>query len=432
MFWFFYNSLFHLIYLLMLPHFLLRMRRRGGYRRDFGERLFRLSEEKQAALSEGRRMWVHAVSVGELGVGLAFMKEWRRRHPEVRFLVTVNTSTAHALAAEKLPKQDVLLYPPVDSPWVIRKVLKTVEVEALVLVETEMWPNLLRGLDQKRIPVMLLNGRISDRSFGRLEKIRWMTRRLYRLVSLYAMQSEQDAERATELGASKDRVQVLHSAKYDVAEREEEEEEKRRTRLVSSGFLNGDSLILLGSSTWPGEEKVLLEMAVRLQKDHTRIRLILVPRHFERRQDLLAEADTMGIRLACWSTATDEELGQADALLVDTTGELKHFTGFADRVFIGKSLFRSEGQNPLEAANAGKWIVTGMGMDNFPQVMQDLRQANAISQVRDVEELESELIQSLRQVDAADGRGERARALVERRKGSISRSADALEDLLAS
>jgi len=429
-FWFFYNVLFHVLYLLMLPHFLLRMRRRGGYRRDFGERLFRLSEEKQDALSDTRRLWVHAVSVGELGVGLAFMREWRRRHPEVKFLVTVNTSTAHAIAQEKIGEEDVLLYPPVDSPLVIRRVLNTVEVEALVLVETELWPNLLRGLNRKGVPVMLLNGRISDRSYGRLQKIRWMTRRLYAFVTLYAMQSERDARRAIELGATKERVQVMHSAKYDVAERNEAEETRRQSRLVASGFLNESSIVLLGSSTWPGEEKVLMQLLPAGRKEYPGLGLILVPRHFERRADILAEAKELQLNVACWSTATDEELGIADVLLVDTTGELMHFTGLADRVFVGKSLFRSEGQNPLEAANAGKWIMTGMGMDNFTQIMSDLRQAHAVSEVRDTAELEAELLQSLRQVDQAHEQGKRARELVERRKGALARSADALEALL--
>ena len=430
LFWFVYNLLFHVLYLLMLPHFLLRMRRRGGYRKDFGQRFFRVSEEERQRLSEGRKVWVHAVSVGELSVGLAFMKAWREKFPETAFLLTVNTSTAHKIAEEKLDARDVLLYPPLDSPWVICKVLRTVDVQGLVLVETEMWPNLLRQLNRKAIPVMLLNGRISDRSFRRLQKVPFYTRRLYPLVSLYAMQSEEDANRAKALGAPPEHVQVMHSAKYDVAARNTVEEKKRLERLIDSGFMDKDSLILLGSSTWPGEEKVLMQSFWLLRGDHPNLRLILVPRHFERRGEVLADAQEIGLRVACWSDADDAAFKGAGALMIDTTGELMHFTGIADRVFVGKSLFRKEGQNPLEAANAGKFVVCGEGMDNFRRIMHDLRMADAVKIARDPQDLQQILSESLDRPETARQQGERAAAWVESCKGSIGRSVDAFRALV--
>ena len=429
MFWFFYNVHFHAAYVVMLPRFFLRMRRRGGYRRDFGERLFRISEDKRRCLSEHRKLWVHAVSVGELGVGLAFMREWRHRHPEATFLLTVNTSTAHRLAAEKLGEGDVLLYPPVDSPPVVRRVFRTVNVQALVLVETEMWPNLLRAARRAGVPTMLLNGRVSDRSFRRLRRVRWMTRRLYALVDLYAMQSERDARRARALGAPEDRTRVMHSAKYDVADRDPDEEAGRRDRLIACGFLPPDGRMVLGSSTWPGEERVLMEIMAASRRRHPKARLVLVPRHFERRGEVLADAAALTLRAACWSDASDEDLGAADVVVVDTTGELAHFTGFADLVFVGKSLFRREGQNPLEAANAGACILVGPGMDNFRAVMEDLRAADAVREIRDASDLARDLEEDLRNPRAARARGLRARDMVESRKGSLARSARALEEL---
>jgi 3-deoxy-D-manno-octulosonic-acid transferase len=414
----------------MLPHFLLRMRRRGGYRKDFGQRLFRLSDADLTKVSDGRKLWVHAVSVGELSVGLSFMKDWRKRFPETNFLLTVNTSTAHKIAKDHLDARDILLYPPLDSPWVIRKLLNTVDVQGLVLVETEMWPNILRQLNARTLPVMLLNGRISDRSFRRLHKVPSYTQRLYPLVSLYAMQSEEDAERARGLGAPADKVQVMHSAKYDVAERDLEEEKQRLDRLHKSGFLNEASLILLGSSTWPGEEKVLMRCFQENRERYPALKLILVPRHFERREEVLADAAGLGLSLACWSNDSDEDLKLADILMVDTTGELKHFTGFADQVFIGKSLFRSEGQNPLEAANAGKFIITGPGMDNFRQIMQDLNEADAVQIARDQEDLCRILHESLDHKEQASLKGERATAMVQKRKGSIARSVNSFAELL--
>jgi 3-deoxy-D-manno-octulosonic-acid transferase len=425
-----YNVLFHLVYLLMLPKFLLRMRKRGGYRADFGERLFRLSEEKVNRLSEGRKIWIHAVSVGEFGVARAFMAEWRSRHPDAGFVVTVNTSTGHRIAEEALTERDVLLYPPVDSPLIVKKALETIQPLAMVLVETELWPNLLWGCRKRGVPVMLLNGRMSDRSFGRLHKVSWMTRRLYPLVDRFCMQSEQDADRVRDLGAPQGSVEVFHSVKYDGMSRDQEEELSRKDRLESAGFLKESSLILLGSSTWPGEERLLVEAFEELRESFPDVCLIVVPRHAERREEIRSELKERNVRAAFWTTATDAELGEAEVLVVDTTGELKHFTGLADRVVIGKSLYRKEGQNPLEAANAGKWILTGPGMDNFRPVMQDLREAQAVMEVSCAEEVTMALQCSLTDTAAAEAQGVRARAVVESHRGSLARSADELGKLV--
>lgn len=435
MFWFFYNLVFHAVYILMLPHFLLRMRRRGGYRQGFFQRLFRLSEAELQRVSEGRKLWIHAVSVGEVSVGLAFMKIWRERHPEVEFLLTVNTSTGRAIAKEKLGERDLLLYPPVDSPRVIRKLLKSVDVEALVLVETEMWPNLLRQLHKRDIPVMLLNGRVSDRSYRRLCKVPFYTQRLYPLVSLYAMQSREDAERVIGLGAPEERVKVMHSSKYDVVVRNQEEEATRQTRLIRSGFMAEGSIVLLGSSTWPGEEKLLMQVYRQLREEFSELRLILVPRHFERKNEVLEDATRLSLKVLCWSElseqAAEKATKEADLVIVDTTGELVHFTGIADRIFVGKSLFRSEGQNPIEAANAGKFLVTGPGMDNFRQVIQDLRDADAVKTVADADALYQVFRESLLNPDAAREQGARAQQLVSERKGSLERSVRSLEELIS-
>jgi 3-deoxy-D-manno-octulosonic-acid transferase len=424
-FWFTYNLFFHAAYLLMLPHFLLRMRRRGGYRSGFGERLFRLSEDTRTRLSEGRRLWVHAVSVGELQVGLAFMHEWRQRHPDCRFLLTVNTSTARKMARSAISSDDILLYPPVDSPLVLRPMLRLFRPSALVLVETEIWPNLLRRLHRDGVPVLLLNGRLSDRSYSRLRHLRALTRRVYPLVSRFCMQSEADAARMRVLGAPPDAVRVLHSVKYDVARPDPAAEALRRERLLRGGFLRDGDPILLGSSTWPGEEEALISIYKDLRVEFPALRLVLVPRHAERAHEAEDALRKAGISWTRWSS-----FGPGEVLLVDTTGELRHFSGLADWVFVGKSLFRPEGQNPLEAAAAGACVLTGPGMDNFRPVMADLRGEDAVVEVADTAALRKALTEALRDPAAAKARGNRARALVDARRGAVARSADELEKML--
>jgi 3-deoxy-D-manno-octulosonic-acid transferase len=421
-FWFSYNLLFHAVFLLMLPRFLWRMRRRGGYRKGFGQRLFRVSEDLLSHLSESRKPWIHAVSVGESQVALAFMAEWRRQVPVEQFIVTVNTSTAQAMVRPRLDARDLLLYPPVDSPRVVTKAIRRLRPSVLVLVETEIWPNLLRALRRGGVPVALLNGRISDRSFRRLRRLRFLTRRVYPMVDLFCMQSEEDAERARLLGAPPERVRVLHSAKYDVADRDPTAEALRRQRLLDLGYLVEGDPVLLGSSTWPGEEAALLRAFHALRPEFPRLRLVLVPRHAERAAEV--EADLREAGLSWWrASALATAHGPApDVLLVDTTGELVHYTALADIVFVGKSLGRAEGQNPLEAARAGCAVVAGPGMDNFRRVMADLREAKAIAEIMDEAELSDQIHTWLREPDEAKAQGARASALVESRRGSLARS----------
>ena len=427
----------------MLPRFLWRMRKRGGYRDGFFERVFRLSPEKKAQLAHlpqevpqelpqaAARIWVHAVSVGELQVARAWMRAWREAYPQARFVLTVNTSTAHRIAAEALAPEDVLLYPPVDSPLVLKRFFRQVKVRMLVLVETEMWPNMLRACQQRQIPVVLLNGRVSDRSFRRLRKIPVITRRVYPLVNLYCMQSGMDAERVRILGAPADAVKVFHSHKYDLGERDPAAEAARQQQLQDLGFLSADSVVLLGSSTWPGEEAALARIFQQARKTHATLRLILVPRHFERTHEVEADLQALGLTWWCWRDLPEAPESVAEVLIVNTTGELRHFTALAQQVFIGKSLFRSEGQNPLEAAHAGCAIYTGRGMDNFRRIMEDLREADAVTEVQDETDLAARVQEGLAQPEAARARGQRAQALVARRKGSLQRSVVEIAKLVA-
>jgi len=223
----------------------------------------------------------------------------------------------------------------------------------------------------------------------------------------------------------------LHSVKYDGLTRDLQAEQARQDRLLRTGFLQENTRMILGSSTWPGEELMLVEAFAELQESFQELALILVPRHAERRAEVLSGLQNTGLTVACWSDASEEKLGKADVLIVDTTGELKHFTGIADRVVIGKSFYRKEGQNPLEAADAGKWILTGNGMDNFKQVMKDLRGSNAVMQVQEAEEVASALHCSLDDEEAAKEQGLRARDVVESHQGGLMGSVEELEEVLS-
>ncbi|NLV23130.1 MAG: 3-deoxy-D-manno-octulosonic acid transferase, partial [Syntrophomonadaceae bacterium] len=403
--WFVYNCVFTLVYLLMLPYFFRRMWRRGGYRRGFLQRLGRYDAATLAqldALPPAQRIWVHAVSVGEIRVALDFIEALRRRRPELRFILTTTTSTGHALARKYLSPRDVLLYYPADFPSVVRRTVNRLQPRMLVLVDGEFWPNLLRALHARRIPTALINGRVSARSFRGYRRIRPWVAPVLAGLDFCGMQSRDDAERLTALGANPARVHVLGSAKYDVAlaARRAHDGAAVRRALQAAG-LGMDRRFLVGGSTWPGEETVLLETFKRLREEDPLAQLILVPRHMERAGPVLEDIQRAGLPAARWSLVRPRPGGPAAApsadlngkvLLVDTTGDLPEFYALAEVIFVGKSLCQHGGQNVVEPAAFGKAVVTGPHMENFSGVMEDLLAANAVIQVRDRQALEDALL----------------------------------------
>ena len=236
MLWFFYNILFAVGFILMLPRAVIRMRRRGGYARNFGQRFARYSGDVLTSLSEGGRIWVHAVSVGEVFVALRFMQELRLRRSGAKFILSTTTSTGYGIAAKEVAAPDVLIYLPVDFPFIMKRALSIIRPKALVLVECELWPNLIRLAKRCGIPVILINGRISDHSYGGYRKLRVFTRPLLAQVDLLCVQSEDDRRKLCGLGADPARLNVVGSAKYDMIPSNGDGEEKARAVLEAAGI----------------------------------------------------------------------------------------------------------------------------------------------------------------------------------------------------
>jgi|APTNR8051073442_1049403.scaffolds.fasta_scaffold00016_203 3-deoxy-D-manno-octulosonic-acid transferase len=432
MIWILYNTLFAIGFLLLLPKFLLRMARRGGYARDFSQRFGHYRPEVVARLDEHRRVWVHAVSVGEIFVALKLMEQWRERRPEVHFVLTTNTSTGHSIAAKKLDARDVLLYFPLDAPWIIRRVLDTLDPLALILVELELWPNLVRMAHARSVPVILVNGRVSDHSFGGYQKLRAFTRRLLPLVDALCVQTKLDGERLVALGARADRVRVLGTAKYDVATFDPSGESAAR-ELLRRARINDTDLILLGGSTWAGEEQALLDTYKGLKTRYRNLVLVLAPRHVERTPEVLREIKESHMSVVRRSDLKNPDFpvrARPQVFLLDTTGELMHFYACADIIFVGKSLTQHGGQNPIEPALYGKPIVVGRNMENFRAVVEDLRAAEAVVEVGDLQSLRRSLDDLCSNPARRLALGEAAARLVREKVGATERTLDLLDTVL--
>ena len=429
-----YNLLFAIVYPFLLPGFLVRMLRRGGYAARMGDRFALYPDEVLAKFREGGFVWIHAVSVGEVQVAGQLMREWRKVEPGVKFVFSTTSSTGWKMAEKEISERDVLIYNPLDFPNFVKSALKTVSPRAVVLTESEIWPNFIWTARRYRIPVFLINARVSDRSAPRYKAARWFFGDVLSSFARIFAQSDLDATRLVAAGAPEKIVEVTGSFKFDVAHRNEAKERELREWI-------GQGRILLGGSTWPGEDEALLRIysdIAKSQSGESQVKLVIAPRHFEKADAVEANIKSAGfscIRRSRGGTVVDSgRLGEATlpsergaVFLADTTGELIGLYGIADVVFVGKSLCAHGSQNMIEPCLCGKPTAVGPYTENFRPVMSDLLAADAICQVKDEKEL-GEFVKTSFTDDG--GLGARAAAAVERRKGVVPKCVEAIRRAL--
>ncbi|MCX6951517.1 MAG: 3-deoxy-D-manno-octulosonic acid transferase [Verrucomicrobia bacterium] len=375
-----YRMLFVPVLLVMAPAYLRRMRRRGGYRENFAHRFG--GHPQLPRKHAGRRVWLQAVSVGEMLAIGPLLEALRRDGAEV--YLTTTTSTGYRLAMDKYSGLTAGIgYFPIDWWPFSARAWRRIAPDLVILTEGERWPEHLRQAAKRGVPVLCINARLSDRSFRRMQwfgpAAKLMTGGITRLLPC----SAQDEARFRELGVPASSITTTGNIKLDVQIPLLADEERAQLRR-ELGLAEG--LVLLGSSTWPGEEDAMLG-ALRLARERgVRCSLMLVPRHAERRTEverLLAKT-----KLKFHFRSKGPAPGEVDVIVGDTTGELRKFTQLADVVFVGKSLPpHTEGQTPVEAAALGKPILFGPGMGNFRLLSQDLLARGAAREVADPQTL---------------------------------------------
>ncbi len=423
-----YNLLLPFALLIMLPGSLLKLRRRGGGRAGFWQRFGIFDEDANARLiaGQGRAWWIHAVSVGEVGVAQKLIAEIRRRNPDRPLVLSVTTPTGHAVALKDAPENLTVIYSPLDLGWIVRAVLSRIRPAKYILMEAELWPNLVRRAQKRGIPVTLANARLSPRSERRFRRFRVLAGPLFSMLDLVLVQEESDVARWSGIGVPPERIRVTGSIKYDLAGGTKAgREEEFRTLLRG---LWGDPLppLLLAASTHPGEEQALAKVFMELRHEYPALVLLVAPRHFERRAEVTADLKSCGLRVALRSALPDSP-PQPDALIIDSTGELRDWQALASVVVIGKSFLAEGGQNPAEAIAAGVPVITGPHMENFTPLMELLLQAGGITQVDSLEALPPALRKVLAGHDAACAAAARGREALDRHRDATARTADAIE-----
>ena len=417
------------------PYFLFRGLQTGKYFGTLGERFGGLPPQVKA-LPAGC-IWIHAVSVGEAIAALPLARQLKQQFPARPLVISTTTETGQKLAEERFNFADAIIYFPFDWSWIVRRVLRAVRPACVLIVETEMWPNFMRQTHRAGVPLIIVNGRISQKSFRRHQRaLRWfpfVVGRFYRgvlnNVSLFLMQSESDADRIREMGAASDRVIVTGNLKYDSPPPEESafvrwlaktiDLEKRRPLIVAGSVTSGEeSLVLIAFGVLQGQMRNAL--------------LVLAPRKPDRfdaaAQDIVeslrkyVRRSSIDVNSSASTNAVPVFTSDISVLLLDSIGELAAIYGLADAVYVGGSMVEAGGHNILEPAGFGKPPLFGEHMENFQELANTFLARAAARQVTNPEDLGVAWIELLEDSARRQKMGDAARALVEENRGATART----------
>ena len=430
-----YSLLLTIGFLVLLPRFAIDALRTRKYVTGLRQRLGSIPN---LAASDRRVIWLHCVSVGETEAARPLVRALRKRFPSDRLVVSTTTVTGQQVA-NKAFAQDAaaIFYFPIDWAWTVRRVLRALNPSVVLIMETELWPNLLRECRRRSIPVALINGRISQKSYRRYQQIRTFMKEVLHNLSVAFMQSDDDATRISALGLSDDRISILGNLKFDSSDSTRLD---LTTEIRERFALKMDQPLVVAASTHSPEESIVLDAFRRVRASPTgaRARLLLAPRHPERFSEVAKLIADSGMTWARRSELPADEDTTCDVILFDSIGELRAVFPLADIAFIGGSIVSHGGQNVLEPAAQGVCVITGAHTHNFAAITKALLDEDALIQLPSVPfaEATTELASAISELLSNDNRRQavasRAQAVCDRNRGATQRTLDMITNLLDS
>jgi len=434
------NALIDLAYLLAViaisPVAIYRMLRHGRYRAGWANRFGRITRRQPGK----KCIWIHAVSVGEVNATTTIIRELEKKFPDYEIVISTTTDTGFARANELFGKRLCIFYFPMDFSRTMRRAFENIRPSICLSIELEVWPNLVRIARETNIPVVVVNGRLSERSFSRYNLIKAVTRKVFGNLTLALVQSEEYAERFRQIGAPAEKVIVTGSVKYDTAQVSDKVD--GADQLAIQLGLKNERLWVAGA-TGDGEEQIILDVYKRLieQKKFADLRLAIVPRKPERFNevaDLIMQKGFGLIRYSEMKKATAEKKiinHQSDfakatldrssiinVILGDTMGDLRKFYSLATVIFVGRSLVPMGGSDMMEAAALGKCTIFGPHAFNFKQAVDDLLKANGAILVKDTSELFDAISKCLTDADYASRIAQNGQEIIRKNQGATART----------
>lgn len=412
-----YNLLLPVFLILSIPGYLIKMKKRGGFGTGLRERFGLYKVPADSEPTGG--LYIHAVSVGEVFIALKFIREWIKHHSEPVVLAT-STATGHQVVRDAALPGVRALYSPLDVPGLSGRCLRRFKPKAVVLIEAELWPNFAEACHRMRIPMLMLNARLSPRSEGRYRKVRGITSLLFSRLTALGAQNNNDKSRFGGIGVNEDIITVTGSIKFDVLGDTPAEPRAEFRELLTK--IAGGKPVVLAASTHAGEE-ALIATAIQQAGAFP----LIVPRHAERRADVVKDLVAAGFSPVLRTAGTlPSPLPDNLCYVADTTGELRDWTALADVAVIGKSYLARGGQNPVEAIAARVPVVFGPDMTNFADLVDLLKAENSVWQCEQ-EQLADTLKEILTNSTEAADRCERAFNALSVHSGATERSVRLVE-----
>lgn len=429
MIFFLYNFIFPLAFLFFIPGMIIKYIRRGGEKDNYLERFAIFSKEKKEMLrtSQGG-IWVHSVSVGESVIAVDMIKKWLIKNPSQKFILSTTTTTGQALAKSRVPDGVIVIFCPIDFIFFVKKTFKLISPKLLIIFETEIWPNMICEARKFGAETALVNARISDKSANGYRRASLFFGPVLRQFSQICVQTELDGDRFKAV-ESELNIVIAGNMKFDQGVPADFADLN-----LSNYFGKGEFSILLAASTHPGEEVLLGECYKELLNKYKNLKLIIIPRHAERGDEIALKLKNMGIKVTQRSKdgdRSDKSDEFCELLLADTTGEMLAFMNLADIVVMGKSLAgHNEGHNIIEPALLGKPVITGCELRNFRYTLKAMRDDDAIITVESDSELVTKISCLLDNPSECKALGKRAKYAIEKHKGATEKTIELCKKLL--
>ncbi len=418
-----YDVIFFIFTLIYLPLYLLR----GKFHQGFCRRLGSLP----AGLNLDRPIWIHAVSVGEVVSIKGLVTELRKVYPQKKIVISTVTATGNKIAETLVNEGDFLTYLPLDFSFIVKGVLKKINPCVFIIAETEIWPNLINCLYKQKIPVITVNGRISDNSYGGYQTIKLFIRPILKKIKQFCVQSQTDALRLENLGVAKENIQVTGNVKFDI----NLDDAARINPSVyrQKLWLTQDDKLLVCGSTHPEEEELIFKAYKELLVTFPKLKLLIAPRHPQRSNDianLAADNGFMPIQISSITGSCPTCINKV-VFILDVIGELFNYYAAADIVFMGGSLVKTGGHNIIEPASLQKPVIFGPHMFNFRDISELFLKNKAAVMVQNQVELVAKIKEILLNVSAAKEMAERSYGLIIANRGATMKNIQVIKQVRA-
>ncbi|MCC3144275.1 3-deoxy-D-manno-octulosonic acid transferase [Halanaerobium sp. Z-7514] len=425
-----YNTILSILTVILLPYFYYRSRS-NDEKLNLRERFAFYNHNLDLLFPADEVIWIHAASVGETLAAQNLVEEIRADHPQAKIIFSNMTPSGKNIAKKKIAAADLIIYLPFDLNWVVNKAVNIFKPDLFIMIETELWPNLIKALDEQGTQIILVSGRISDDSFDKYKYLGNLLEDMLQRVDIFSMQHQEAADKIKELGAPEDHLCINGNLKYDLQINPPSKEEYQSKLELFN--INSDSKVIIAGSTHQGEEEIILELYKKLSAQFDDLKILLAPRYVERREEILDLCQQKDLHAALYSELKKGEvlLGRnTDIIIIDTMGELSELYYYADLVFIGGSLINRGGHNVIEAAARAKVVLFGSSMYNFKEERDFLLENETAFEVKDLDDFFEKSYQLLANDKFRKERAKKAANLIAENRGSVRKNLQLINVLL--